>query len=127
LSALQPLPNVYLAWSNDGLYLGLEVFDNDIEGASAKGWWWTKDNVELWISTKPVGTDQNTYDVNCHQFFFVPNDLTASNGVGGVVGQWHREGDARDRRSPDPAPAVLRGAANDQMLDDFLVFQRPRA
>jgi hypothetical protein len=89
-----PLPNVYLAWNYDGLYLGLEVFDNDIEGASAKAWWWTKDNVEFWISTKPVASDQNTYDVNCHQFFFVPNDLTASNGVGGVVGQWHREGDA---------------------------------
>ncbi len=89
-----PLPNVYLAWGYEGLYLGLEVYDNDIEGAPAKGWWWTKDNVEFWISTKPVTSDQHTYDVNSHQFFFVPNDETASNGVGGVVGQWHREGDA---------------------------------
>lgn len=99
-----PLPTVYLAWYDDGMYAGLEVFDNDIEGASAKGWWWTRDNVELWISTKPVATDQNTYDVNCHQFFFVPNDATATNGAGGVVGQWHRDGDAiNDNQIPHPA------------------------
>jgi len=89
-----PMPNVYLGWNAEGLFIGMEVYDNDIEGAPAKAWWWTKDNVELWISTKPVSNDQNTYDVNCSQFFYVPNDNTASNGVSGIVGQWHREGDA---------------------------------
>jgi hypothetical protein len=98
-----PVPNLYLGWTKDGLYMGLEVFDNDIEGAPAKGWWWTKDNVEFWISTKPVASDQNTYDVNCHQFFFVPNDETAPDGAGGVVGQWHRTGDAiSDNLIPQP-------------------------
>jgi hypothetical protein len=98
-----PLPNVYLGWTHAGLYVGLEVFDNDIEGAPSKGWWWTKDNVELWISTKPVASDQNTYDADCQQFFFVPNDETAADGVGGVVGQWHRPGDAiTDNLIPQP-------------------------
>lgn len=98
-----PLPNVYLGWTDAGLYLGLEVFDNDIEGAPAKGWWWTKDNVEFWISTKPVASDQNTYDADCQQFFFVPNDETAADGVSGVVGQWHRPGDAiTDNIIPQP-------------------------
>jgi len=41
--------------------------------------------------------------VNCQQFFFVPNDETATNGVEGVVGQWHREGDAlTDNLIPHP-------------------------
>ena len=44
-----PPPNVYLGWTADGLYMGMEVFDNDIQGAPAKGWWWTRDNVEFWI------------------------------------------------------------------------------
>jgi hypothetical protein len=98
-----PNPNVYLGWTNDGLYMGLEVFDKDIEGAPATGWWWTKDNVEIWLSTHAIAADQTTYDVNCHQFFFVPNDQTAMDGAGGVVGQWHREGDAlTDNLIPQP-------------------------
>ncbi len=89
-----PLPNIYLGWTRDGLYLGFEVFDNDIEGAPPKGWWWTKDNVEFWISTHPVPANQDGYNTNCAQFFFVPDDDTTDQGLAGVVGQWHRDGDA---------------------------------
>jgi hypothetical protein len=94
-------PNVYLGWTNDGLYLAMEVFDSKIETAPASGWWWTRDNVELFISTHPVASDQVSYDVNCHQFFIVPRD--PSEGGAAVVGQWHRDGDAlKDNLIPHP-------------------------
>jgi hypothetical protein len=89
-----PVPNVYLGWTDAGLYMGFEVFDNDIQGAPPKGWWWTRDYVEFWISTRPVASDQNVYDVYDHQFFFVPNDFPGEDGLAGVVGQYHRAGDA---------------------------------
>jgi hypothetical protein len=85
-----PLPNVYLGWRDEGLYVGFEVFDNDINGAPAKGWWWTRDHAEFWISTKPVGPEQTGFDVNSHQFFFVPNAWPGEDGLLGTVGQWHR-------------------------------------
>jgi hypothetical protein len=98
-----PVPNVYLGWTDDGLYMGFEVFDNDIQGAPSKGWWWTRDYVEFWISTRPVPSDQNIYDVYDHQFFFVPNDFPGEDGLAGVVGQWHRPGDAlKDNLIPHP-------------------------
>jgi hypothetical protein len=98
-----PLPNVYLGWREEGLYLAIEVFDNDIQGAPAQGWWWTRDNVEFWISTKPVASDQDGYDSSCHQFFFVPNAFPAEDGVAGTVGQWRRDGDGmKDNLIPHP-------------------------
>jgi len=98
-----PLPNVYLGWREDGLYLGCEVFDSDIIGAPAQGWWWTRDNIEFWISTKPVGSDQVAYDASSHEFFFVPNSFPGDDGLAGTVGQWHRDGDAlKDNLIPAP-------------------------
>ncbi|HRK31522.1 MAG TPA: hypothetical protein PLD59_10625 [Tepidisphaeraceae bacterium] len=100
----QPVPNIYMGWTHEGVYLGMEVFDDDIQSAPAKGWWWTRDCVEFWIATKPVASDQVRYDPNCHQFFFVPIDYPGSDGVAGVVGQWHRPGDAlSDNLIPHPA------------------------
>ena len=87
-----PMPNVYMGWTKEGMYLGMEIFDHDISGAPTNGWWWTRDNVELWFSTRPVASDQFAYDAYCQQFFFVPNDL--GTGSAGTVGQWHRPGDA---------------------------------
>ncbi len=96
-----PMPNVYMGWTNEGIYLGMEIFDHDISGAPANGWWWTKDNVELWFSTRPVRPDQFAYDAYCHQFFFVPNDFNT--GAAGTVGQWRRPGDAQqDNLIPHP-------------------------
>lgn len=98
-----PLPNVYLGWREEGLYIGMEVFDKDIQGAPPKGWWWTRDSVELWLSTRPVASDQTWYDSHCHQFFFVPNDFPDADGRSGTTGQWHRPGDAlQDNRIPHP-------------------------
>jgi hypothetical protein len=94
---------VYMGWTTDGLYIGMEVFDNDIQGAPPQGWWWTRDNVEFWIDTRPPSQDQTWYDVNCHQFFFVPNDFPDSNGTNGTIGQWHRAGDnLSDNLIPHP-------------------------
>jgi hypothetical protein len=87
-----PIPNVFLGWTEAGIYIGLEVFDRDIQGAPADGWWWTRDNVEMWFSTRPVSPDQNAYDQFSHQFFFVPIDFPGKDGNLGVVGQWARPG-----------------------------------
>jgi hypothetical protein len=88
-----PLPNVYLGWTPKGLYLGMEIFDNDIEGAP-NGWWWTRDHVEFFVSTRPVTQNENSYNAYCHQFFFVPQSWPGKDGLTGVIGQWHRPGDA---------------------------------
>ncbi|HEY0007953.1 MAG TPA: hypothetical protein VGB55_04440, partial [Tepidisphaeraceae bacterium] len=89
----QPRPNVYMAWREDGLFMGYEVFDTNIETVPADGRWWTRDNIEFWISTRPVPTEQQVYNTFCHQFFFVPKSRPFD-GVLGQVGQWHRPGDA---------------------------------
>lgn len=90
------MPNVYLAWDQSGMYLAFEVFDQDIQGAAPDGWWWTRDNAEFWINTRPPGEHQPAYDRHSHQFFFVPREFPHSDGLAGVVGQWHRSGDALD-------------------------------
>jgi len=99
-----PIPNVYLGWDEKGIYLGMEVFDRDIQGAPASGWWWTRDHVEFWFSTRPVKPDQNAYDLYSHQFFFVPIDFPGNDGVMGVVGQWARPGGfVKTNQVPHPA------------------------
>jgi hypothetical protein len=98
-----PPPNVYLGWREEGLYMGIEMFDRDIQGAPAKGWWWTRDHIEFWISSRLPSATQDFYDAYSHQFFFVPIDFPGPDGVAGVVGQWHRSGDAlADHLIPHP-------------------------
>ncbi len=95
-------PNVYMGWNNQGLCLAIEVFDNHQQFAAANGWWWTRDHVEFWISTHSVTSDQDSYDVYCHQFFIDPGSKEGDGSVG-VVGQWHRDGDAlKDNLIPQP-------------------------
>lgn len=114
-----PLPNVYLGWTDAGVYVGIEVFDRDIVGAPANGWWWTRDFAEFWISTRPVAPEQHDYDVYSHQFFFVPNSWPGEDGVAGTVGQWHRPGDAlKDNLVPHPE---IRSAA--RVLPDRYVVE----
>lgn len=98
-----PVPDVYLGWSDAGLYLAFQVYDHDIDGAPANGWWWTKDYVEFWVRTRPTAADQNAYDPYSAQFFFVPNNEASEDGSAGTVGQWHRPGDAlKDNLIPQP-------------------------
>ena len=103
-----PQPNVYLGWRDEGLYLAFEVFDEGIQSTPGDGRWWTRDHVEFWVSTRPTSKDQQVYDANCHQFFFVPNERP-SEGVLGVVGQWHRPGDAI-KENMIPHPDVIQQA-----------------
>ncbi len=98
-----PVPLVYLGWRDEGVYLAFQVSDRDITGAPATGWWWTRDNAEFWISTRPVSAGQDRYDPYCHQFYFVPVSFPDKDGVAGVVGRWHRGGDAlKDNLVPAP-------------------------
>ena len=48
-----PVPNVYLGWRPEGMYVAFEVFDTDISAAPAGGWWWARDCVEFWLATRP--------------------------------------------------------------------------
>jgi len=94
-------PDVFLGWTPQGLYVALQVFDKDIVTTPASAWWWTRDNVELFLSTRPVTTDEINYDVFCQQFFLIPRDATLKDAP--VVGQWHRDGDAlKDNLIPHP-------------------------
>ena len=98
-----PLPNIHLAWREEGLYFAAEVFDKDIDGAPATGWWWTRDLVELFISSKKAESEQSFYTPHDHQFFFVPIAFPAADGDSGTVGRWHRNGDGlADHLIPHP-------------------------
>ena len=101
----QPEPNVLLGWNNEGLSIAFEVFDRDVNVAPATGWWWARDCVEFWISTRPTPPDQNHYDPYCHHFFFVPVDFPSREGTSGVVGRWHCPGDGL-KESLIPHPDV---------------------
>lgn len=101
--SLLPVPNVYLGWTEKGIHIGFEVFDHDIQGSPDQQWWWTRDNVEFWINTRPVPPSQASYDPHSHQFFFLPREFPQSDGVAGIIGQWHRNGDAiADHLVPHP-------------------------
>lgn len=104
-----PLPNVHLAWTEAGLYFAAEVFDKDIDGAPATGWWWTRDAVELFVSSKRAEGEQGFYTPHDHQFFFVPIAYPGADGEAGTVGRWHRNGDGlADHIIPHP---LIRQAA----------------
>ena len=95
-------PNLYMGWHEEGLYIAAEVFDSYIETAGSDARWWTRDNIEMWLSTRPVTADQQMYNQFCSQFFFVP-EVNPTDGRLGTVGQWHRPGDAiKDNLIPHP-------------------------
>ena len=97
-----PLPNVLVGWRDEGLYVGLEVFDSDPVAAPITERWWNRDAIELWVSTRPAEPGQSDYNSYSHQFMYVPSDPSA-NGIAGAAGQWHRSGDAlKDNLLPHP-------------------------
>jgi hypothetical protein len=117
-----PPPNVYLGWRPEGLYVGMEIFDSDPVAAPISGRWWTRDVVELWVSTNPVTSDQPGYNKYCHQFMFVPSDGTLGNGITGAVGQWHRPGDAlKDNLVPHPDIVYNCRVLNDRYVVEMLI------
>lgn len=117
-----PLPNIHIGWTHEGLYVGMEIFDNNVQGAPPAGWWWTRDNVEFWLSTRPVASDQNRYDIYSHQFFFVPTDYPAGLGLAGVFGQWHRAGDAlNDNLIPHPAAKSVARILPDRYVAEIFI------
>jgi len=97
------LPNMLVGWRDEGLYVAFEVFDDQVTAAPADGWWWSRDSIEFWVSTRPVASDRMSYDQNAHHFFFVPVDFPSRDGQGGVVGQWYVPGSAiRGTQLPHP-------------------------
>ena len=98
-----PPPDVYVAWRKEGLYLAMEVYGGNPVASPITGRWWTRDVIEMWVSTRPIASEQSGYNPYCHQFFFLPTDGSLTNGVIGQVGQWHRPGDAiKDHLLPHP-------------------------
>ncbi|HZL37291.1 MAG TPA: hypothetical protein VFC78_18370 [Tepidisphaeraceae bacterium] len=117
-----PAPNVYLGWSRTGLTIGLEVFDADVSAAPANGWWWARDCVEFWVSTRPVRPDQDRYDAYCHHFFFVPVDYPVGDGISGVVGQWHSAGDFAGRNLvPNPSIRSVTRILPDRYVTEIFI------
>lgn len=114
-------PRVWLAWTDRGVYVAMEVYDNDIQGAPADGWWWTRDHAEFWINTRPVPPGQESFDKYSHQFFLVPREYP-QDGVGGVLGQWHRRGDALEKHLvPHPtAKCAVRVLADRYVFEAFI-------
>jgi hypothetical protein len=91
-------PKVFLGWSEEGIYIGVQVYDKEIQSFAIdeiprEHIWRAKsfDYVELWFSTRLVEPGQKWYDQYCRNFIFLPNVKQAS---GGTVVQWHQPGDA---------------------------------
>lgn len=117
-----PLPNVYVAWNERGLYFGVEVFDRDIEGAPANGWWWTRDAVEFFIATKQPEPDQSFYTPHDHQFFFVPIAFPGPDGNSGTIGRWHRLGDGlTEHQIPQPQVQCAARVFPDRYVTEFFI------
>ena len=101
------LPKAYLVWTDEGLYLGVEVLDKKIQSfplneESVKHIWRIRsfDYVEFWVSTRVVEADQKWYDRYCQDFLFLPD---AKSDKGGTVVRWHHSGDALEGHLiPDP-------------------------
>ena len=92
------MPEIYLGWTNDGLYIGVDVFDKNVDGyvineESKKHIWRSRsfDCIEVWFSTRPVDDKQHWYNQYCYDFMFMPDALKDE---GGVVMQWHHNWDA---------------------------------
>jgi hypothetical protein len=91
-------PKVFLCWSEEGIYVGVKVYDKEIQAypidqMPPEHIWRARsfDCVEVWFSTRPVGPEQKWYDRYCHEFLFLP-DLKKT--TGGTVVQWDQPGDA---------------------------------
>jgi hypothetical protein len=115
-------PAMLVGWRDEGLYVGFEVFDTHVAAAPADGWWWAKDSIEFWVSTKPPAADQASYDSACHHFYFVPVDFPNRDGVSGQVGQWYAPGSAiRATLMPHPeARSAVRVLADRYVVEIFL-------
>ncbi|GAG37117.1 unnamed protein product, partial [marine sediment metagenome] len=116
------MPKVYLGWRDEGVYLGLEVFDKDVDGyilneESMKHMWRSRsfDCVEFWLSTRPVEGDRKLYDQYCHDFMLIPED-------DGTVMQWHHGGDMLEENlipHPDIKRAI-KGVSNGYIVEMFI-------
>jgi hypothetical protein len=80
-------PIIRLGWRAEGLYVALEVFDADVVSLPASADWWTRDNVELLLSTQPLTISQQTLDTHCQAFFFLPVPFPDATGQSGILGQ----------------------------------------
>jgi hypothetical protein len=120
------LPKAYLGWSDEGLYLGVEVLDKKIQSfpldeESVKNIWRIRsfDYMEFWVSTRVVEADQKWYDRHCQDFLFLPD---AKSDKGGTVVRWHQFGDALEGHLvPDPdVKYAVRFGPNRYILEMFV-------
>jgi hypothetical protein len=103
-------PKVFAGWSEEGLYVAVEVPDADVQAARADGPWWTQDAVEIFVSTaRDADATRRGYTANDHQFFFVPNPFPQA-GNSGTWGQWSRDGDLLNGTHQIPATGLVDAA-----------------
>jgi len=114
-------PSVYLGWNHGGLYMGLQVFNDNVAGATGTDSWSSRDYAEFWFSTRPVTSNQDAYNSYCHEFFFVPG-VSPSAPAGGVVGQLHHAGDAlKSNLIPDLAVQDIVRILPDRYVLQFFI------
>ena len=101
-------PQVMIGWREEGLYLGVVVFDRSVQGAPREyleqpSHHWrirTFDAIELTLATSPVARDQTWYDEHSLHLVFVTDRQDPS---GGTVLRWHHPGDSlAGHVIPDP-------------------------
>jgi len=115
-------PEVYIGWREEGVYIGLEIFDKDVDGyilneESMKHMWRSRsfDCIEVWLSTRPVEGDRNLYDQYCHDVMLIPEG-------DGTVMQWHHSGDMLEENlipHPDIKCAV-KSVSNGYIVEMFI-------
>ena len=91
-------PKVLLSWSEEGISIGVQVYDKEIQSFAIDEMphehsWRAKsfDYVELWLSTRPVGPGQTWHEQYVYNVIFLPNFKKARGGT--VVVQGHQPGD----------------------------------
>jgi hypothetical protein len=78
--------DVRIAWSGAGMNFKFEI-SNSAPMPGSIGNWQAADRIEIFLSTRPTGSDQEAYTPYCHHFVVLPQSTP-------VAGQIHHAGDA---------------------------------
>jgi len=77
LRGADPFADVYFAWDDDNLYIGLRVTGKrspvDVDTIR----FWRRDCIEVWFDLRNDKT-LRSYNEHCHQFFFLPEGRKAN-------------------------------------------------
>ncbi len=106
---------LYMAWSEKGLYVAANVADSKINTPDPRSFW-GGDCLELFIDTRNKKTARQ-YEVGDHQFWFVPqvDDKRV------YVGQWKRGSELAETRYDIPGFLTAAARTDDGYVMEFLI------